>query len=522
MSRYASRSLLLLGLMAFPSFALLVGGADADVELGRVPVTMVTQRAVAARAVAVDTVQTYETDHFFIVYSIEGVHKTVLSNNGDLTIPTIGAFAENAWRLAIDTLGYKTPPVNAETTWYYKKPIPLGKLPIEIVDLGTVSSSFRGQPYMGYSVYPTAKNGGIAEILLENDFLYDSSGVKKAVKVNVTPPERPGTPVVWDYSLESYMLDGWVTAVSHEFFHCVEMSYEYSYRYAFHEMSAAWFAMRASVKYGAVHHWGTNQSFLANRNGGAFATGDIATANGLFVRAVAGYAGESIVRKLWESRSTNISSSALVPEENWFRHTIDSLKLDLFGFIDYYASEIGCMVANSACDLNDDGGFISAIPSISYVDPSFSDTTNDFLALPVGEWGGNWRGISKSALSKAVTRYRIEKYRDTLHDGGFVLHLPSRTYEAFSLRKGPAVVAERSDDTLLVFWGVSAGGVGAGLSAFPTNAPVTVASAFHRPASWSRVKARYDLRGRPLSEKKSGVYFERLENGGARLGATLK
>lgn len=163
------------------------------------------------------------------------------------------------------------------------------------------------------------------------------------------------------------MLDGWVTAVSRAFFHCVEMSYEYRYRYAFHDMSASWFAMRASVKYGAVHHWATNQAFLENRNGGAFMSGDLASANGLFVRALAKYAGDDIVRKLWESRSNNISYSALNSDEDWFRRTVDSLKLDISGFMGFYASEIGCMVANASCDMNDEGGFISAIPPITYV-----------------------------------------------------------------------------------------------------------------------------------------------------------
>lgn len=503
-----------------PAWSLLPSGESKFIKLEATP-SRESSSSVAARSVAVDTIQSIETQHFFIVFSVTGIHRLV-PNNGDLSanapqsIDKIAEFAENSWRIAIDTMGYKPPPMNAESTWFYREPIPKGKVPIEIVDMGAVSIAFREKPYMGYAVSPSDNNSsGVSQILIENDFLYDSAGVKKPIRVYMNRGLGADS-LLYDYSHLNAMWDGWNTAIAHNFFHCVQMSYENNldYAYAFRDMTAAWFAMRATLNYGSVHHWGSNQRFLNSSNGGLFTAGDIADANALIIRALAKYAGDQIVRKLWEWRSNNLTELALLPERIWFRKTAVSLGLDLYGFLDYFTSEVGCMYVNAQCDLNDYGGFRSVLPNIKYINATIRDTVPPLEALAPNGWGTDLRGLGSVTLSSGYSRFRIEKGNDTVPHSGFVLHLPGRTFTPFSLRNGPAVVEKKSTDTLLVFFGFSGGVRGSGLGIYPTNAPVTPSGVKRRSTVPAGIKAIYDFRGRRVKDKEtSGITYVRDMDG---------
>lgn len=515
MLRNLMTAVALLGASVAPTWSLLPGGEAGLIKLGAAP-SRASAPLLAGRSAAVDTVQTYETEHFFLVYSVIGVHKLVLTD-GNISetarpnIEWIGEFAEKSWRLAIDTMGYKAPPMTATKTWYYKETIPKGKFPIEILDMGTADIGFRGQPYMGYSISPTPENGGLSQILLENDFLYDSAGVQKSIRMYMNPRVPGGDSLLADYSNIAWMWDGWYTAVAHELYHCIQMSYEYTYLEAFHELTASWFAMRATKSFPAVHHWGLNQTFLNQSKWDMFSTGN-ANANAPFIRALAKYAGEDFVRKLWEWRSKNITAAALTPEPIWFRNTAVTLGLDVYGFLDYFTSEVGCMWVNAVCDLNDSGLYRSVLPPIKYINVSFGnrDTASGVIGMPVAGWGTDVQGLGPIALASGYSRFRIERGSDTIPHSGFVLHLPSKTFTPFSFRNGNPVVEKRSDDTLLVFYGFSGGTRGSGLTVYATNAPVTPSGVSRRGSAVpADIKAVYDLRGRPVQGKQStGITYE--------------
>jgi len=233
---------------------------------------MFTGLAARSAALEPDSVAAYETPHFLIVYSLRGPHAMAsIDKNQDGVndyLVSLGAAAEHAWSLAIDSMGFKAPPLGAAKTWYYDAPIPAGKFPIEVGDMGTFDSSFQDRPVLGYAMAPSVTPKNVAEILIENDFKYKDFGTQVPVIV-YSPRKNPnGDSVLYNFSSPESIEKGWATAVSHEFFHSVTMNYENTYVYAFHEMSAGWFAMRAQPA--VTYHWGTNQNFLAQMNWGVF------------------------------------------------------------------------------------------------------------------------------------------------------------------------------------------------------------------------------------------------------------
>src|SRR5450759_4026069 len=92
------------------------------------------------RAAVAGTVYKYETPHFAIFYQTTGpnavYNATQVDGNGvPVAIDSIGVYAERSWRLAIDTLGYRTP-VGISSVIYYVQAVPTGKIPIEVADMG--------------------------------------------------------------------------------------------------------------------------------------------------------------------------------------------------------------------------------------------------------------------------------------------------------------------------------------------------------------------------------------------------
>ena len=471
---------------------------------------MFTGLAARSAALVPDSVASYETPHFLIVYSTRGPHAmaSVDKNQDGVNdyLVSLGAAAERAWSLAIDSMGFKTPPLVADTTWYYKVPIPAGKLAIEVGDMGNFSPGFKGSPVLGYAVAPSKTPGKIAEILIENDFKYDSSGTSLPVLV-YSPRKNPnGDSVLYNFSSAESIEKGWATAIAHEFFHCVEMSYENTYIYAFHEMSAAWFAMRAQPT--VTYHWGTNQEFLTLLNGGVF-QGD---GQALFLRALAKYAGDGVIRQLWELRSRNVTQDFLYPEEQWMTRAADSVKLDLSGFFKYYASEVGCMLSNAVCDLNDNGTYQSEIPTFRIMSMTVTDTLDSYLDFVVNPWSGSCYGLAGNTIHGSYQNFRISKL-DSSVVSGFCLHLPSQKSESFTLDNGPVVIAANSGDEVLVVYGLAA--KGASVTGIPTKALSNVGIIRRPNALPAGIQGRYDLKGRQVLEGR-GLFIERSTDGSVR------
>jgi hypothetical protein len=116
------------------------------------------------------------------------------------------------------------------------------------------------------------------EIVVENDFLYGSP----AKPIQVQAAQAPGG-ILYDYSTPADIYKGWKVAVSREFFHTVEFGYDYAYQYAYHNMCAVWFQLRAYP--GIYDHWKYLPAFISDKFGGAFAAGgSIPYGNYVFVR----------------------------------------------------------------------------------------------------------------------------------------------------------------------------------------------------------------------------------------------
>jgi len=471
---------------------------------------MFTGLAARSAALEPDSVAAYETPHFLIVYSLRGPHAMAsIDKNQDGVndyLVSLGAAAERAWSLAIDSMGFKAPPLGAAKTWYYDAPIPAGKFPIEVGDMGNFSPGFKGKPVLGYAVAPSRSPKNVAEVLIENDFKYDSSGTQVPVLV-YSPRKNPnGDSVLYNFSSPESIEKGWAVGISQEFFHSVTMNYENTFVYAFHEMSAAWFAMRAQPA--VTYHWGTNQEFLALLNGGVFQ----GNGQALFLRAMAKYAGDGVIRKLWELRSRNVTQSFLYPENQWMTNAADSVKLDLSGFFKYYASEVGCMLSNGVCDLNDDGSYSYELPSYRLMVLSISDTTADYLALMTNSWGGDYYGLSGNTIGGEYRNFKVVNRRASVASG-YALHLPSRKGEAFSLDNGPVVVSANAEDDVLVIYGFSA--QGASIAGYPTKASASVGIGRRCNARQVGIQGRYDLNGKQVLEGR-GVFFERGTDGSVR------
>jgi len=190
----------------------------------------------------------------------------------------------------------------------------------------------------------------------------------------------------------------------------------------------------------------------------------------------------------------------------------DSVKLDLSGFFKYYASEVGCMLSNAVCDLNDNGTYQSEIPGFIVLNGSITDTTTEYLGRPVNQWAGAFAGFSGARIHGAYQNFRVRNLNNSIASA-YVLHLPSRIGKGFSLDNGDVVVAANTDDEYMVFYGFSA--QGASISAKPTKALSNVGIIRRPNALPAGIQGRYDLKGRQVLEGR-GLFIERSTDGSVR------
>ena len=472
--------------------------------------------SIAGRALVIDTVQSYETSHFIFYYSVVGPHTLpfVDGNNDGVNdhLAQIGGAAERIWRAGIDTLGYLPPLITGDSTFTYRKPIPAGKVPVELVDMGTASSTFKSAPYMGFTIDSSLTKLKVTQILLENDFIWDSAGVKIHMGVYAPLNQGPNEALALDFAADPNR--GWAVGLAHEFYHLLQMRYEYSSKWAFHEMSASWFAMRV---YPTIPlQWRSNQRFLNALGWGAFQEGDQnADANALFLKTLAISLGDGVIKQLWELRARNKNDAFLYPEETWFSKSVDSLHLDVSKFMKYYSSEVTCMALNSHCDLNEGGTFQATFPSYSYATQANSDSTISTLPIPINPWAARVDGMNKDALVGGKTGFKITKSDAARYSAACIIHLPAKKFECISLDSGAIIIAKQPTDTMWLVFGFSSGGI---VRAYPSSLPPTYLAVPNRaPVLVTGPVQRFDLSGRPLKgDKPRGVYYERSPDGVVR------
>jgi len=463
-----------------------------------------------ARAEVSGTIYKYETAHFALFYQTSGPNAVynaaqVDGNGVPVAIDSIGAIAEQCWRLAMDTLGYKAP-VGISTLIYYGQSVPSGKMPIEVADLGYANTNAPwNNAMMSLSTDPSLDqiNHAGCEIVVENDFLYGSPA--KPMQVQVA--QAPGG-ILYDYSTAADIYKGWRVAVSREFFHTVEFGYDYAYQYAYHNMCSVWFQLRAFPN--IYDHWKYLPAFIADKFGGAFASGGtIPYGNYVFVREFAHIFGESAIRKTWEFRSRHMYiDTGSLTEGPWFAEAMDSLGYSQFPLIKDYAMQIADLIYNKPGLLNDGGLYQGP----AYPAPSLLSTgvpsSSDHLELPMGSENFGIGNLSYSWTSvPAGLHFQVDSMPANAIAYGYIVHLPSLKIEPFDNHLKSAVFAIDTGDT-----GITAGFAGGDPSPVIdvrfSYAPVSgIKKSDWLPAHFVPTR-RVDIFGRPVGSDAQGLVIE--------------
>lgn len=458
----------------------------------------------AARTAVTGTVYKYETTHFAIYYQTSGENAVYGSSNVDgngvpVAIDSIGAYAERSWRLAVDTLGFKAP-VGKANCIYYLNSVPSGKMPIEVADVGMANQgSPWNDPTMSIATDPSLDTNKIGcEILLENDFIYDSNKPIRDTSNQVS------SGILYDFSTAADIYKGWKVSVSHDFFRTVEYGYEYVRKNSFHEMCAVWFEMRAYPK--IYHHWIYMSKFIHNSYSGGFASNSYdVNDHGSFVREFAHVFGDTAVRKVWEYRAQHVT---YVDESIWFAAAMDLLGYSQEKFLSEYSVELANLLYDHPGVLNDSGLYVNQpyeISSFYYMTATDTGFMNK-LPIEIGAFGFDGNTFYWDSIPSNM-HVRVDSISSSTVGAGFVVHLPSHKIVQFAYKGKDVILPIDGSDTaisVLFVGGSNPPIIETGL----TYAPVTgIASAKKLRAAFIP-KIRYDYLGRPVSSDARGVVIE--------------
>lgn len=458
---------------------------------------------IAARALVTGTVYKYETEHFAIFYQTTGKNAVAGAAQVDgsgvpYAIDSIGKFAEYSWHLAVDTLKYKAP-VGRATSLLYQQAVPSGKMPLEVGDVGL---AIYGTPYnttkMGATADPsTDPDHKGSDILVENDFLYNSP--QQAIQAKIP------SGVLYDYSTYKDMYKGWAVTVAHEFFHTVEFGYEYAYQYAFHEMCAVWFGIRAYPQ--IHHHWQYLRPFLQNIYSGSFATGTNAIYyNHAFVRVVASLYGDEMIRKIWELRSHYIYlDTGTLDEAPWFRKVIDSLGMNEYSIIKELTKQTAYLGANHPGLLNDSGKYSDTVFQGAKHHWTPDTTMNGGFSMTPGNFGIAIETFGWPALPSGLNLL-VPGGNLNLSEATVAIQQPSLQMDLIDNRPATTILGlDPSDTAIIVYYG---GFGGYDLEGRYTHAPATLVSPRRSPTTPLKSIHRFDLYGRPISDSYHGIVIE--------------
>ena len=461
---------------------------------------------VAARALAV-VPQVYTTSHFAIVYTTSGVDAIAQGGLGldgqgvPKVVDSLGVLAEQIWRLAIDTLGYPAPP-GLDTAMGYGVKLPSGKFPIEILDLYTLDNSFRGEGTMGYAGKPSIDPAGQNRmaLLLENDFV--DGGTAKPIRVIVDPINNNGDSVLIDYSKDP--LKGWSVALAHEFYHNLQYEYDYGFTYAYHEMTAVWFATRAFP--GIHHEWQYYPKFMWHLDQSPFLTsGTVPYENFLFVTEMVQVYGESVLKELWPLHATDFTGDEAV----WFNHVIKKTNRDEVAFTSNYLKGILSLFANVPHAMNENG-VVKVTPPTIDAWPAIADSSPNSAIGGGNIFGASLVHMNNGQFSNGWNLIFADGIDSSSSVGGWVGY-PSKDINVVHPGAGTFTFARKSTDTSLVIgiltgiigqkeWWVDCSGT--------KNPPSSSVQPRVHPASAFVVKHRVDLNGRPVSTSTRGVILE--------------
>lgn len=255
----------------------------------------------APRRLAV-TPSKHETEHFVIWWSqADSTHRiqgAAAADSGGVPklVRVVAAGLEKAWRGYVDTLKYLAPK-SASTSYLWREPVPAGKYPVEICDVGAALSQTRAK-YFGVA-YPDGSTGRSA-LMLASD-LQTSFGWWEMDQ------DLTGRTFRVDYSVD------WRAAVqataAHELYHAVQFNYELALdQHSFFESSAVAMESRMVPESDDYLQYARTLADLRSLVPFPTATNDAAYPHGWFVRTMMVDLGPDAVKGLWESRKATAAN----------------------------------------------------------------------------------------------------------------------------------------------------------------------------------------------------------------------
>jgi len=303
-----------------------------------------------------DSVQLLKTKHFAIYWLTSGpnapVSRDADGNGRPDYVDTAAADLEAAYSMLADSLHYRLP-LGQTMTSYTKRMVPDGLYPVEILDLATANSFWKGTKtsscVLDSASSPNGSDG--SQIWLENDFL------------------DHGTDSIW-VMIRGVVYRNWVKepytalkfATAHSLYHAFTYSYDYYWKYAFHEMAAVWFESWYAPE--TQNYWRYLPLFRDNLLAGAFSNNaQQSYGNYLYIKALVDLYGTDIVRKLWEDRAKYSPDN---DDAVWFTAAWKRLKIDTLSTLEKYYSINAVKLITGQSGAFDDGGKL-----IRKINPTF-------------------------------------------------------------------------------------------------------------------------------------------------------
>lgn len=458
---------------------------------------------------AVESTYLYQTQHFVVAYQKAGVHAVAgAATDADKdgvpdNIQEIGKIAERVWRLGMDTLKYKAPPGRDSITGY-KIRTKTGKFPIVVGDMATFSTSWAGKQFMGYAlrplVDPDSLGGG--QLIIDNDFL--DGGVAIQAKVGPENSANGVDSILYDYSKDP--VKGWSTTIAHEFYHSLQYQYDQSYRYAWHEMTATWFAKRTYPE--VKHHWQYLGAFIKNNFNGPFTTWDAMAPyyNYAFVEIAAKEFGDGFLREIWPSHLDSFE----VEEDHWFGKAISRHGFPEAPMLRGYAQEYLRLIDGIPGLFNDNGGWRNSSSNnsgVGFVDAPLVAPPGD-IEISAQTYGNMYCRLN----SKQFDAGNLIAFANAITSSATVgvIRYPSKRIDGYTVSRDSIVIGKNTGDTA---WRIAliSGFVGLGDAIAVVAATTRAASKVEkkRPVSPNWVQSyRFDLRGRPVTSATRGVILE--------------
>lgn len=409
---------------------------------------------------ATDSVQVFKTKHFAIYWLTSGpnapVSRDADGNGRPDYVDTAAADLEAAYAMLADSLHYRLP-LGQTMTSYTKRSVPDGLYPVEILDLATANPFWKGTKtsscILDSASSPNGSDG--SQIWLENDFL------------------DHGTDSIW-VMIRGVVYRNWVKepytalkfATAHSLYHAFTYSYDYYWKYAFHEMAAVWFESWYAPE--TQNYWRYLPLFRDNLIAGAFRNNNQQSyGNYLYIKALVDLYGTDVVRKLWEDRANYSPGN---DDAVWFTAAWKRLGIDTISNVTkYYAENAVKLITGQAGKFDDDGKLIGKInPSFQSMSFIERDTTvSAGWSSSIGAYA-----IYPIMLTKAnsLNGKNVCAAIGYENDGGVLVAVryPSMKTEIYDISHPSYVLSWGEQDTMILFVNVT-GNVGNGWVYYLSN-----------------------------------------------------